>query len=138
MKKLLLTLLASTCLFASGMVQARSEPLVNYENVQVTSASGKSLTIDNMKAIFQRVATRSGWEIKELGNGKLAASLALGHGKHIMVIEISYTGNSYSITYRDSYNLNYSQDAGRQVIHPNYNKSLAKLIEMIRLEAQMY
>jgi len=138
MKKLILMVLASTFFLASGMVHARTEALVNYENVQVSSASGKPLTADDMKAIFQRVATRSGWEIKELSNGKLAASLALGRGKHVMVIEISYTGNSYSITYRDSYNLNYSHDAGRPIIHPNYNKSVAKLIEMVRLEAQMY
>lgn len=117
---------------------ARSEPLVNYDNVQVSSASGKTLTPDDMKAIFQRAGARAGWEFKDIGAGKLAASLAMGRGKHLMVIGISYSGGSYAITYRDSYELNYAQEAGRQVIHPNYNKAVAKLIDMVRLEAQMY
>lgn len=138
MKKLILIALASLCCLASGTALARSEPLVNYDNVQVSSASGKALTADDMKAIFQRAGTRGGWEFKDIGAGKLAASLAMGRGKHVMIIAISYTGGSYAISYRDSYELNYAQEAGRQVIHPNYNKAVTKLIDMVRLEAQMY
>lgn len=126
-------------LCTASLAQAgRNEALVNYDNVQLVSASGKALSVEETKAILLKVTGRLRWDVRDMGNNQLAASQALVNGKHMMIVMIGYGANTYSVTYRDSYELNYANEGGQAYIHPAYNKAVRLLTDMIRVEAQKY
>jgi hypothetical protein len=46
-------------------------------------------------------------------------------------VQVTYSAKSYSIKYVDSTNLHYSQEGGKTLIHPNYNKWMNNLRQAI-------
>lgn len=41
---------------------------------------------------------------------------------HLAFVDITFDEATYSITYKDSHNLDYKKSKGREKIHRNYNK----------------
>jgi hypothetical protein len=109
---------AGTLLAAATLAQAgcfRCEPIQNVIDQGVVSASSKSLTQDQVRASILRAGAALGWQMKETGPGKLAATINLR--KHQAEVEIPYSATSFSIIYKNSSNL----DAADGQIHKNYN-----------------
>lgn len=124
----LLVLLAAL-LAASSVHAARTAPLVNYEDVLVASGNGKALTTEQVRKAVIAGASRGHWTASERpGN---TVRLTYSRGGHSAVVDVAYSAKSYSIRYADSTNLNYSQEAGKAVIHPNYNKWINSLRQAI-------
>ena len=118
MRVLLNLVTAGTFLAAATASQAgcfRCDPIFNVNDAPVASATGKPLTDEQVKAAIIRAGAALGWQMREVGPGKLAGSISLR--KHQADIEIPYSTKTFSIHYKSSINL----DEADGQIHKNYN-----------------
>ena len=134
MKSLLSALALVLSLAVSSPIWARaSVPIENLPNNPAVAASGKVLTLDEVKRTIQMAAMLKNWSLEDKGPGAMVATLNV-RGKHTIVVDVSYTASSYSFTYNNSVNMNYTQDGGQGIIHPNYNKWVQDLRKAIQIE----
>ena len=129
-----LTTLAAALILSSAALTAeagcmRCDPIFNVADAPVTSASGKPLTGEQVKAAIIRAGAGLGWVMKEAGPGKLTANLAVR--KHTAEVEIPYSSKQYSITYKGSTNLDAGGDG---TIHKNYNGWIQNLTKSINAQ----
>jgi hypothetical protein len=103
-------------------------PIQNVDNAAVVSASGKTLTNEQVKSAIVRAGAALGWQMREAGPGKLIGNLNLR--THTAEIEIPYSPSSYSIIYKSSTNLNESNGQ----IHKNYNGWIQNLTRGINAQ----
>jgi hypothetical protein len=124
--RILVTLAASAVIAAAATsAQAgcfRCDPILNITSAPVTSANGKALTTEQVKASIIRAGAALGWNMKDDVPGKITASIQLR--KHTANIEIPYSTKEYSIVYKDSTNLDATGDG---TIHKNYNGWITNL-----------
>lgn len=80
----------------------------------------------NIKEAIIRAGANKNWVIIPTGPQQLEGRLNIR--AHTAVVEITYDKKNYSITYKDSVNLQY-QDGS---IHPNYNRWIVDLENEIR------
>ncbi|HWT54915.1 MAG TPA: hypothetical protein VN066_08900 [Rhodocyclaceae bacterium] len=131
--KLFSIFLMLTALVAGPAHARQSVPVINIENALITTSSGKTPTLAQVKQSIVAAGAAQGWQLSETADGKLLASLTV-RGKHFMTIEIPYTTAQYSLLYKSSVNLNYEVLEGVPVIHPNYNKWVQTFGNNIRVE----
>jgi hypothetical protein len=134
MVKSLRVLLLALLAFASLNAVARTPvPVINHENVSISSPTGKPLSMAQVKQAIHNAAAAKQWSVVDQGPGKILATLHV-RGKHTAVTQITYSPDKYSVVYNDSQNLNYSGGPdGRGTIHPFYNRWVQDLSEAIRL-----
>lgn len=116
----LITLSLLACLPIAG--HARAEPLVNISSAPIPAGLDPAKV---EKGIILGGMQR-GWVMKRVADGHLQATLLIR--KHTAVVDVKWSGNTYSITYKDSVNLDYED--GR--IHRNYNKWIRNLDQDIQ------
>jgi len=131
--KLLAAFLIASALFATPAMARSPVPIVNYENVSVPSSEDKVPTAAEVKRAILAAAEAKGWLIAPQPDGKLLATFKV-QNKHAIVVEISYAADQYSLTYKESVNMKYTERDGEQLIHPNYNKWTQGLIDAIHSE----
>ncbi len=90
-------------------------PIYNVTNQPIAPFAGKPRTLDEVKAEIVAAGEARGWTMKEIAPGHLEGTLRIR--VHIAVVNIKYSTTDYSITYKDSSQLNYD---GTQ-IHMEYN-----------------
>jgi hypothetical protein len=130
----ILRLLAIAVAFVALNVHARgSVPVINHDAVQAVRASGQPASAEQIRAAMQTAGAARGWQITPAGNGKALAVLNV-RGKHSISADISYAAGRYSITYRDSSNMNYEPGEGAGKIHPKYNAWVQTLIDDTRMQ----
>jgi hypothetical protein len=100
-------------------------PIYNVMNQPIAPSGGKPKTLEEVKAAIVSAGETRGWIMKEVGPGHLEGRLHIR--VHIAVVDIKYSTTSYSITYKDSSQLNYD---GTQ-IHMEYNNWIKDLQEGI-------
>jgi hypothetical protein len=151
MKAALFAALTASALFsAPALAQRTPEPVVNYANLPVATATGKPLQPEQVKqAIVDGAARARIWTLAYEPNGTVLATRTWND--HVIVVAITYTPTSYSLAYRDSVNMKYSKDgqgdsrdrhnarygvphSGGAVIHPFYNRYVGELKDAIRAE----
>ena len=116
-------LVLSTLLFAG----CRSAPVYNVSDSAYTSSEQGTAQEDLTRAIV--TAGRSlGWIMKEQEPGHILATLHLR--THTAIVDIYYNHSKYSITYKDSTNLNYDGTN----IHSNYNGWIQNLSNAINVQ----
>lgn len=123
MKHIVTALLMS--LFLAGC--KTSIPIQNIDTAPIPQA-GKQLTITEIEKAIIDAAIYKRWVVTRVSPGVMHAEVAVRN--HMAKVEIKYNLESYSITYLDSYNLDFeeaspdSKYAHRHVdrIHRNYNK----------------
>jgi hypothetical protein len=116
--------------------EARSSvPIVNHENIAITTGSKRAPSADEVSAAITRAGQtiRYPWTVTAGGPGQLVAT-TLVREKHTVVVDIKYSSTSYSVTYRDSQNMNYKVSKGVPKIHPFYNDWVDELIAAINAE----
>ena len=101
---------------------ARTQPVYNVVDKPVTTGSGRTLSLEEVGDVLAGAARYKRWSVAKVEEGYLRAEIHVR--KHFAAIDIRYTPESYSITYRDSEVLRYDGTK----IHRNYNKWI-KLIE---------
>jgi hypothetical protein len=122
----------------SGGAAARSGVAIqNYENVPIVRADNAALTSARVRAAIVSAALqgRSKWTILEDTPGRIVATLSI-RSKHSLTVEVRYSEAAFSVTYRDSSNLNYAQGANGPIIHPTYNKEVKALVDAINANLQ--
>jgi hypothetical protein len=127
-------LLAATLLSVSLQTMAREiVPIVNLTDLPVASASGKPPTADQVKQAIQTAAVERQWILTEVSPGRLLATKQWNNAKHTIMTDVGYTADKFSLTYKDSVNMNYGQRNGAPAIHPHYNRFTREFGESIRL-----
>jgi len=106
-------------------------PIQNMENVPIVTASGKTVSLKQVEEVIKRVGIKRGWSMAQKGKGHIVATLFLR--KHMAEVDITYDTKSYSINYKDSKELNYSEGA----IHPSFNKWVAYLEQDIKVQLSL-
>ncbi|MGH6627408.1 MAG: hypothetical protein ACRECD_12885 [Burkholderiaceae bacterium] len=99
----------------------------------VATNSGKAVQAEQVKQAIQAAAGTRNWSLSPQAEGKLLATLNV-RGKHTIMVEIAYAADRYSLSYKDSVNMNYGAHNGLPSIHPNYNKWVQHLQDGIRIE----
>jgi len=120
--KAILILLIASVTFVVGC----AKPIYNVENAPVTVASNTSYTLDDIKKAIIRAGVGLGWQMKEVRPGQILATLNIR--THMAQVTIDYNLQTYSITYKDSVDLNYDGTN----IHSNYNGWIQNLDNAIK------
>jgi hypothetical protein len=102
-------------------VDNESVPIYNTENPP---------TIDTVKESIMSACKRKGWSPRVVEEGLIEAFIYVRG--HKAVVEIPFTEKVYSIHYKDSENLGYSNGK----IHRNYNKWVFLLSQTIQQEIE--
>lgn len=105
-----------------------SAPIMNVTETPVATASGKTLSNDQVRGAILRAGSALGWQMRDEGSNMLIGTLMLR--RHTAVVEIPYSPKSYSIRYRSSVNLD---EKGGQ-IHKNYNGWIQNLTRGINAQ----
>ena len=106
--------------FARGAV-----PVVNYDNVAFTTGTGKKPASADVQRAIVRAANQLQWAVTSVDDNTMVASINV-RGKHTVTVDISWTAETYSIRYKSSVNMNFSEQPA-PVIHPSYNKWIDNL-----------
>ena len=140
--KYLLVILLS--LVITTMTGCRTSPVYNIQDQHVTTNIDNHTEEDVKKAII-RAGGGLGWKMNADKPGHVLGTLFLR--SHIAIVDITYDLNKYSITYKDSTNLDY-EAAGQQatdadgssyvneteIIHSNYNGWIQNLDRAIQAQ----
>ncbi|MGH8704453.1 MAG: hypothetical protein ACREUO_03440 [Burkholderiales bacterium] len=91
--------------------------------------------MDDVHKAILRAGPGSGWVLQSEAPDRLVGRAMFGAGdRHVAVVTIQHDTKQYSITYRESVNLN--ADPSANLIHRAYNEWVAKLDKAIRSELQ--
>jgi hypothetical protein len=121
--------MAAICLIVIGMIGCRGGGQVyQVKDAPVQTASGKELTMDEVRKEIIAAGVAAGWQMIATKPGEIVGTLNIR--SHQAVVSIPYTNKTYSILYKDSTNLKY--DASAQTIHENYAGWIQRLDGAIR------
>lgn len=102
----------------------RSAEIYNVSGAHVVA--NKAVSMEDVQKAIVRAGVALGWEMKPVEPGLILGTLHLR--THMAMVDIKYDTNTYSITYKDSTNLDYN---GHN-IHKNYNGWIQNLDNGIR------
>jgi hypothetical protein len=108
-------------------------PVVNHEGIAVVTNNTKALSAEQVKQAIQVACLAKGWTVSPESDGKLLATLSV-RNKHTIAVQIGYSADKFSLIYKNSSNMKFSQEQGQAMIHPFYNKWVQGLLDAIRLE----
>lgn len=113
MRRTGLFLMAASLLGFSSVSYARTEPYVAPQPIDVPAGMSKAA----VKEAIVRALPQRAWIGKEISANELEAKHDKAN-KHSMTVRIQYSEKQVTLSYKDSYNLNYAGDASSAVIHP--------------------
>ena len=106
---------------------ARNVPVYNVSAEPVTSTK-PAPALDEVGKAIQRAGVTLGWQMREARPGLIVGSLILR--RHMATVAVTYDTRAYSITYKDSAELDYDG----QNIHKNYNGWIQNLDRNIKAQ----
>ncbi len=104
----------------------RSAGIYNVGDAPVVA--NKTVSMDDVQKAIVRAGTALGWQMKPMEPGLIVGTLNLRN--HMAMVNIKYNTSKYSITYKDSSNLDYDGSN----IHKNYNGWVQNLDNGIRAQ----
>jgi hypothetical protein len=130
-----IVMLVLACLPVPDAQARGSVAIVNHENIAIATGSARTPTVDEVAAAITRAGQTISypWTVTSSEPGHVVLS-TLVRNKHTVVVDVQFTASSYSVTYRDSVNMNYKLDKDVPKIHPNYNVWVEQLIAAINAE----
>lgn len=123
----------SSALVFTGAVHARDAvPMQQFENVKIITGSGKPVEPEAArKAILDAGDTgKRRWQVAQAPDGKNLIATTSWQD-HAITVQIEVSGDTFSVRYADSVNLKYGMMDGKPVIHRNYNRLVADLVNAI-------
>lgn len=117
-------------LLAAFVAGCKTAPVYNVTDAPIMSSKEK-LADDDVKRSIIRAATALGWRVKDEGRGLLVATIS--RQSHTATVDIKYSTKGYSITHKNSVDLNYDGTN----IHKRYNTWVNNLDRRIAGELQM-
>ena len=118
----IVTLFLAGCPRQALVYNVRDAPVV---------ASVDQYSMNDIKKAIMRAGAGLGWNIREVAPGQLEGTLHLR--KHMALVDIPYSRDSYSIIYKDSDNLRYDGEK----IHGNYNGWIQNLDKAIKTQISL-
>jgi len=109
---------------------ATIQPIADVVDAPFALPAGKPLSMGEISRAIVDAGHSLGWSMQPTAPGKIAGRIALR--AHVAEIEVEYDTRSYSITYRDSSNL----EAKDGLIHSEYNRWIGNLDKAIRSYVQ--
>lgn len=113
--------------FALFLVSCRVAPVYNVTDAPIT-ASKPDVTEHAVQTAIIRAGASLGWQMRPVSPGHIEGTLILR--THRAVVDIKYDTKSYSITYKDSVDLQYDGTN----IHSNYNGWIQRLDNAIKTQ----
>ncbi len=104
----------------------RSAAVYNVDAAPVTA--NKAVTMADMQKAIIRAGAGLGWQMNVVQPGLIVGTLRLR--SHMAAVDIKYDTKAYSISYKDSSNLDYDGTN----IHKNYNGWIQNLDNAIRVQ----
>jgi hypothetical protein len=126
-KFLLIPLFICVAALASCEDASMTAKVVNYEASPISTNNHPAEQAGVKRAILI-AGSKLHWQMQPVDDGHIVATLMVR--KHIAKVDITYTSENYSITYKDSTNLMYD---GKK-IHSQYNNWVDVLHRQIRVE----
>jgi len=83
---------------------ARDTKLVDPDPVTIAC----DLSAANMRKAIVVGGSKRGWRVVSQDPENTVLKYVKGNNKHILWVNVSYTTNTFSVTYKDSFNLNYT------------------------------
>lgn len=109
--------LIATALLAIGSPTRAAVPIVDIEDAPVPA----SLSMEQIQErLIAGVLSRKGRTVQAVAEGHIEVQFSVR--SHLAFVDITFNEATYSITYKDSHNLDYKESKGRRKIHRNYNK----------------
>jgi hypothetical protein len=111
---------------------AASELMLNFVDMPIKTASGVAPSpVEVHDAIVNAASMVPArpWSVTDAGPGKLIGRLQTGRRGHVVVVEILYSPQVYSVNYLNSSRMNYR--AADRTIHTSYNVWVSELVESI-------
>ena len=127
--KSLIAIFLTGAILASSALARSSVPIINHENLPTVLVVSKTVSAEQVKQAIVIAATSKGWTTATDKNGAIIATLIV-RNKHTIVVTIPFAEDKFSVLYRDSSNMNYSNG----VIHPHYNSWVQNLLTAIHSE----
>ena len=122
LKSLGITLLIITTILIAG---CRTAPVHNVSDAPFPTWQDKDITQKDISKAIINAGQSLGWVMQEKEDGHIQGNLLLR--THKAVVDINYDHSKYSITYKDSEDLNYDGTD----IHRNYNNWIINLTNKI-------
>ena len=123
---------AAVVLLAAALAGCRTADIQNVQEASLTTPP--SAEMRQVENAIRRAGGGLGWEIRRADPdqpGHLIGRLPIR--SHVAVVDIRHNTETFSITYKDSTNLEYDGDEGK--IHSNYNGWVQNLRNAIVREA---
>ena len=113
-------------------LQVRADTIIDLLNVPVPAKlDGSAYSVEEVQRAIIGGSQKRGWTARVESDGKIIARI-LVRSRHYAEVEITFDARSYSITYRDSRELEYDKE--ERDIHGNYNKWVRNLSNSIQQE----
>lgn len=106
--------------------------LIEWNNVTALTGSGKPATAEEIKRAFMVGGARRGWNCVDEGPDKMVCTVVVR--THTLVMNLAYEPGKYSLTYKDSINLDFKDEAGKKTIHRAYVNWNTNLMNDARAE----
>ncbi len=119
-----------------ALAGCRVAPIENISDAPygVSAATNPAqLTMADYEKAIIRAGTKRNWIFERVDTGHLVGTNDV-RGKHKAVVDVKFTNETFSITFKSAQNLNH--DASRGEIHPNYNHWVRNLRKDIQAEVQ--
>ena len=100
-------------------VYARSKKLVEPAPVTISC----NLTDTQMKSGIRSGGAARNWVVVSQTPGNTELNYEKSEGKHSLTVNVSYTKNTFAVTYKDSFNLNYK--VNRKGIRERHKKPIS-------------
>jgi len=112
-----------------SLTSCRTNPVQNVADQSIMTNEAKYTETDVKKSII-RAGVALGWAMNAKQPGHIVATLNIR--AHMAQVDIKYNMKTYSITYKDSSNLNYDDQSSE--IHSNYNGWIQNLDRGIKAQ----
>ena len=106
----------------------RTAPTIYQVQNAAVSTNVPNATKDDVRKAIIRAGGSLGWQFRDNGPDAMIGTLILR--THTAVVDIPYSTKQYSITYKDSTNLDYNGTS----IHSNYNGWIQNLHKAINVQ----
>jgi len=103
-------------------------PIYNVQSAAIPPSP--AVTMESIEKAIMRAGLTLGWQIAPKAPGQIEGVLVLR--THRAIVDITHDSKAFSITYRDSVNLSYSESD--RTIHSNYNGRIRNLEKAIRAQ----
>jgi hypothetical protein len=124
--KIRVLVLAAVLVAAGGC--RTTAPILTISNAPLGPAPGAKVSMEEVSKAIWAAGKRLGWVIEEVRPGELTGTLKLR--THLAVVTIRHDTSTFSIHYKNSVNLRYSD----QEIHRQYNNWVQNLARNIQSE----